>query len=299
MKRFIIVCAIMFLLCCCQTQAATTTPGDIASASYNTLEAAHSYYTGTLGQSCDQCNIAAKEWVQSGDYGCGILAHGTFNGAFWMIMKDTHWLIVNGTGSTGDWVHGDSELAGKFSQQYVAYGSGVHPWSGYEGYPVHVIHGETMGDIGEGIYSNLPNVVEFYWGGNSCKEIGDYAFYDMNALQSIVIDDNIERIKKQAFVLNPVLQEVTFGSGLKYIGNRAFRGIPIRECRFPSKLKSIGTGAFAGCSKLRNIYWGKAGCKVGSLAFNNCYGLGYRTVHYIPSYIKTQKNSFRNCGVNQ
>lgn len=296
MKKTILVCFLMTLLSCGAVQAATTAPGDIASARYNTLASAHSYYTGTLGQPCRQCGIAAKEWVQSGDYGCGILAHGTFNDAFWIIMEDTHWMVVNGTGETGNWVHGDSELVKKYSQSYKRYECGVHPWSGYESYPTRVIHGETMGDIGNGVYSNLPNVVGFYWGGNACTEIGEYAFYDMNSLRDMVIDDNVKRIKKQAFMLNPVLEQVTFGKGLQYIGNRAFKQIPIKECRFPTKLKSIGTGAFSGCTKLRNIFWGKTTCKVGAYAFNNCYGLGYRTLKYIPSYVKTQKSSFRNCG---
>lgn len=293
---------IVLLLCCvCSTKAnaATTSPGDIASNDYLTLAAAHSYYVGTLGQPCRQCGIPAKWWAQSGDYGFGIYAHGEFNGCFWIMMEDTHWLVVNGTGNTGNWQYGDSSLKSKFSQEYINKAYGVHPWSGLEDFPTQVIHGEGLGDIGKGTYSNLHNVSSFYWGGNGCQEIDDYAFYDMNNLQSIVIDDNVVSINNYAFGLNPILENINFSASLQHIGIRAFQNTAIKECIFPVKLKRIEKAAFSGCSKMKNIKWGKARCKVGKYAFNNCYGLGYRNVKYIPKYIEYQKTSFRNCyGVN-
>mgnify|MGYP004524027043 FL=1 len=295
MKRVLSLIIVLLAFSCVNTEAATISPGDIATVAYDTLEKAHGYYVNVLGQPCKQCGIAAKEWATSGDYGFGVLAHGEVDGYFWMIIEDSHWLIVNGHGSTGAWIAGESTLQGKYKQAYVRYDAGMHPWSGYESYPTKVIHGEGMGDIGVGTYSNLTSMEEFYWGGNQCKEIDDRAFYDSNALAGIKIDDTVRFINKQAFMLCPVLSDVRLSSGLEYIGARAFQQTPVSECKFPFGLKSIGRAAYSGCTRLRSVHWGKSRCKLGKYAFNNCYGLGYKVIKYLPSYLEYDSSSFRNC----
>ena len=275
MKKFVVV--LVILLCCgMRVEAAETSAGvsigEIATEAYPTLEPAHEYYVEELGQSCAQCGIEAKDDVKAGDYGCGILAHGEVEDVWWMIMEDTHYLIVNGNGDV-----------------YCG-------WDGYKEYVEHGVQGALAGDVGSGAYSGLTNLESFVWAGDKCSEVGSKGFYGDEKLAAINLADSIKRIGKQAFVGCSSLKQVEFGGCLEYIEARAFRGIPIEKCEFPPGLKSIGVSAFAKCMYLRDIYWGETRCYVGKLAFNNCKGLGYRTVGYLPSYLVTEKNSFRNCG---
>ena len=83
---------------------------------------------------------------------------------------------------------------------------------------------------------------------SSVKKIKQYAFYEHTSNDwSVVIPDSVETIEEAAF-RNSRLQNVTFGTGLKTIGDYAFAYN--NYCTFnqlPNTVESIGTYAFASC----------------------------------------------------
>ena len=131
----------------------------------------------------------------------------------------------------------------------------------------------------------------------SYRYIGDYSFYSNSQLLSITFDDpdSIEYIGERAFYGVYFLQDVEFGANLREIGERAFYDcgdftkIDLSRClklvsigpsafqrcfraetlTFPTggALKTIGKGAFAVCSSLKEIIVPEGVTTIGNFAF--------------------------------
>lgn len=71
-------------------------------------------------------------------------------------------------------------------------------------------------------YRNDPAVGDV-WVGSSIKTVGDHAFYgDTNHKWIKNVTLNCEEVKYKAFAYQPNIESITFGSNLKYLGNRTF-----------------------------------------------------------------------------
>ena len=80
------------------------------------------------------------------------------------------------------------------------------------------------------------------------------------------------------------LSSITLGSGIIAIGQDTFAGTQVTTLTVPGKVSTISTGAFAGATQLKDIYFtGNWAASVGDSIFNNI-AEGY-TVHYIANKI--------------
>ncbi len=76
------------------------------------------------------------------------------------------------------------------------------------------------------------------------------------------------------------LSSITLGSGIISIGQDTFAGTQITTLTVPAKVSSLGEGAFAGATKLKDIYFtGNWASSVGGRLFENI-AAGY-TLHYL------------------
>lgn len=112
---------------------------------------------------------------------------------------------------------------------------------------------------------------------SSLAEIGDYAFYGCNNLQSLNVPEGVAKIGKYAFGAGERLESLTLPKGLKSIGDYAFSGNPfLWTLNIPRGVNYIGDGAFFcyGTGGQSVTIRGNAG-KIGENAFYN-----HSTVYY-------------------
>lgn len=109
----------------------------------------------------------------------------------------------------------------------------------------------------------------------SITAIGDYAFYNVKSIDTLILPEeilyigdyafassfmktiqmpNIKKIGNAAFKGCGKLTNITFSTGrLEVIGTEAFYGTPLTELKFPYCIQQIGYGAFAECTSLKKI----------------------------------------------
>jgi len=81
----------------------------------------------------------------------------------------------------------------------------------------------------------------------------------------------VTKIGKNAFAGNKNVKTVTLGKNVKTIGTGAFKGCSsLTSVKFPSKLTSIGKNSFYNCKKLKTASLPASTKKIGTAAFKNC-----------------------------
>ena len=151
--------------------------------------------------------------------------------------------------------------------------------------------------------------------GIAVKSIGEYAFFENEAVTSVTLPDSLIVIGKSAFEDCAALTEVKLGSKLEVISQAAFRdsalekiNLPdsvaeidryafyrtrIKEIKLPSNLSSVSKYAFYGCEQLTKIEFCQRIERVAEYAFSGCTAL--KTV-VIPDSIKMLSDySFSDC----
>ena len=84
--------------------------------------------------------------------------------------------------------------------------------------------------------------------------IGDWAFFDCNSLQSIVIPDSVTKIGKWAFRNCTSLQLVKLPDSVTEIGKEAFIGcISLQSIVISDSVTEIESHAFSCCTSLQSI----------------------------------------------
>ena len=127
-------------------------------------------------------------------------------------------------------------------------------------------------------YYILPNEDDFYWtdvengvsvenyygtetaiiipdtlGGKPVVQITPDVFSEIQPT-GVKLPDSLIKICDETFYYCTELIEITFGSGLKEVGNSAFEGcISLRKVEFPDSFESIGEMAFANCISLNEV----------------------------------------------
>lgn len=91
----------------------------------------------------------------------------------------------------------------------------------------------------------------------SSNSIGDWAFYEMERLQSVTILNGTTKIGRGAFQENASLQKVSLPDSVTSIGQAAFAGSSIRRIHIPSRLTKLGTDAFYGCRQISAFEGGR------------------------------------------
>lgn len=84
----------------------------------------------------------------------------------------------------------------------------------------------------------------------TARRIGDRAFYALNKLERVVIQNGNVKIGDAAFANNSKLKYLALPDSVQKIGMEAFTNSAIRKVNIPSALKDLGVDAFQGCYKL-------------------------------------------------
>lgn len=84
----------------------------------------------------------------------------------------------------------------------------------------------------------------------SAGTIGQYAFYNMESLKKVTIQNGTVKIGANAFAGNSSLSTVTLPDSVSYLGSSAFRETKICKIHIPSRLTHLGADVFYGCKKL-------------------------------------------------
>ena len=109
--------------------------------------------------------------------------------------------------------------------------------------------------------------------------IGTYAFNNCYALQSITIPDDVTSIETYAFRYCYALQSITISDGVTSIGNYAFYGCyALQSITIPDGVTSIGTYAFNSCYTLQSITIPDDVTSIETYAFYGCYALQSITI---------------------
>ena len=106
------------------------------------------------------------------------------------------------------------------------------------------------------------------------KSIGDSAFDDCRALESIILPYGVETICDRAFEDCGALESITLPESLTNIGNEAFFSCTaLANLIIPDSVKSIGERALFNCSSLQSINIPHSVTSIGYRAFTYCSAL--------------------------
>lgn len=123
--------------------------------------------------------------------------------------------------------------------------------------------------------------------------IGDYAFYECEALMLLNMPLTVKNVGEYAAFGCEKLSSLTIGSNVTAIGQYAFSETSLTTVELPLSVKSIGNYAFAGCNKVTYLNTGNGLEQIGRSAFYNCTSLVTATLGVKVNVIGT--NAFAGC----
>ena len=107
--------------------------------------------------------------------------------------------------------------------------------------------------------------------GANLTRLGEGAFYNCAALESIVLPDSLKEIADKTFYKCASLASVTMGGSVERIGEYAFYSCNLLESVvLPASLRSLGSYAFRSCASLKSVTLRQSVEERGSHAFNGC-----------------------------
>lgn len=100
-----------------------------------------------------------------------------------------------------------------------------------------------------------------------------------DSIKTVLVDDGIDIVGKNAFSGCTELVSVTFAESVRLIDDSAFYGcVNLSEVTLPQNLRRIGAGAFYGCEHLRAVVIPDSVTHIGGGAFMNCMRLAEVTL---------------------
>ncbi len=201
-----------------------------------------------------------------------VAAGGETGDCTWKFDPNTKTLTISGEGEMSDY------------PTYVTY----RPWNHLHNDIEHIVVNDGVTYIGVYAFKDCRNVLSVSLG-NTVQTIGDYAFCQCgdlyeneNKLTEIVIPDSVEVIGTGAFQDDGFLRDVTFGSGVKSIGEMAFSRTGVKNVTLPDSVETIGRNAFYICDRLTSVTLNEGVTSVEEGAFAGCNDL---TEIYIPDSV--------------
>ena len=212
-------------------------------------------------------------------------------------------LAISGTGSVkGDPDHpvhqidsnGNETETGWYSWGFAGSEDGTEGYS-ISSYTTSIVIEEGVTSLADGVFTSFDALTSVSMP-SSLRSIGNYAFSDCIALSSVTIPEGVTEIGESAFGTTDNLSSikipgtvktigkdafraagykaskltVTLEKGITTIGDSAFGSTNIYELNIPDSVKTIGEGAFSGCSKLQKVTMGDSVTKIGAHAFAVC-----------------------------
>ncbi len=156
---------------------------------------------------------------------------------------------------------------------------------------------QDIENIGQKAFS-CNRLTELIYKSVNCKEVGSDAFtYAGSDSEGIylTISDDVESIPERLFYDSrhtANIVSVLLGNNVKTIGSSAFAGLSkVKEISLPNGLQNIGASAFSLCSNLTNITIPNSITYIGEGAFGGCNSLIYYTENYC-NYLGNSENNF-------
>jgi len=114
---------------------------------------------------------------------------------------------------------------------------------------------------------------------NTVKSIGHYAFRSCNTLPTVVIPGSVESIGSYTFADCEALASVTLGNGIKSIGGFAFYYCTaLTSVNVPGSVTSIGPSAFGNCLALTGVALPTSVTEIADGVFAGCDSLTSITI---------------------
>ena len=144
---------------------------------------------------------------------------------------------------------------------------------------------EGYSSIGELAFYNCTNLAEITLP-SSVTAIGDMAFAGCSSLTKLDMSDatSLEAVPFSICFGDSGLNEVVLSDGIVSIEETAFKNTGLTSVALGKNIKSIGGGAFQGCTNLENVYLNKGLESIGARAF---YGDTSLKKLYIPSSVNS------------
>lgn len=89
--------------------------------------------------------------------------------------------------------------------------------------------------------------------GEGVTSIGDCAFYEFSALESVSLPKTLERVGRGAFMGCSILKEITLPNKVTKIDEYAFQDSGLTKVTLPASLKEMSDSAFGGCKMMESI----------------------------------------------
>lgn len=151
------------------------------------------------------------------------------------------------------------------------------------------LDGYTVTRLGDGVFKDSDKLAGEVSLPDELISIGDECFSNCGMLMQINVNSKLKSIGANCFTKCKELKEISDCSNIESIGDRAFYNCPklSRNLKFSSKIKSIGSEAFAKTA-IENIeFTGKIAPNISNSTFSNYSGT-YTIPGDTDSYVGTQ-----------
>ena len=183
------------------------------------------------------------------------------------------------TGTTGSLSYSFNSATGAFSLT----GSGnmadyadetTRPWDSYKDEIKSLSIGSSVTGIGDNAFYDCTELASISIEGESLLTIGEYAFA-FTSISEFNAPYGLNTIKKGAFYLCTMLNDVSLGGNITTLENDIFYGCPFDSITIPMSVTTIRAGAFRDCSNIMSLYIPGATSLIEEQAFGGCTGLQY------------------------
>ncbi|MDR0871964.1 MAG: leucine-rich repeat domain-containing protein [Prevotellaceae bacterium] len=146
--------------------------------------------------------------------------------------------------------------------------------------------GESVTSIGYGAFAYCFALKTVNFNAVNCKMVyyynssyDEYVFNNCNALKTLNIGNNVQKIPAYAFYNRSSLETVNFSNSVTTIESRAFYGCTgLAALNLPNSVQAIEFDAFSGCSNLTSVTIPNSVTSIGNSAFSDCSSL--QTVNF-------------------
>jgi len=167
----------------------------------------------------------------------------------------------------------------------------------YNGLNYRYIEGKGEATVISGDYSQItkltiPGSIEVDGVSYIVKAIDDRVFSNCYSIDTLIIENGVERIGQNAFYNCSNMKSVSLPTSLKSIGESSFAECNnITSLVIPEGVKTIGQNAFSWCNNMKLLELPSTLDSIGDYAFRRCYNLS-RVVSRIKTPFKISKSVF-------
>lgn len=167
----------------------------------------------------------------------------------------------------------------------------------YNGLNYQYVEGKGEATVISGDYSQItkltiPGSIEVDGVSYIVKAIDDRVFSNCYSIDTLIIEDGVERIGQNAFYNCSNMKSVSLPTSLKSIGESSFAECNnITSLVIPEGVKTIGQNAFSWCNNMKLLELPSTLDSIGDYAFRRCYNLS-RVVSRIKTPFKISKSVF-------